>query len=197
MWNYDGTNVNATISYVSLPWDSSVKCMQIYSSNWFYWVSLPTTLNSELFSANVDFTFWWFINATSFSNAHEFLYLENSGSPAPLISFSIRDADVFYEIRPNGDGFLDANLVDNTWCSIIYSYNNSTNTLTIYVNGVFVINKVFNQSYSIWWSSYRSYLARLSNNTLMSNFFLEKNVAWTQQDAQLFHNTFSYLYSIS
>ena len=92
---------------------------------------------------------------------------------------------------------MDLLQVDDTWNSIVYSYKNSTKTLSIYVNGVFAWDKTFSQDYATWGTASSAFLARLNNYTLMSNMVLEKNVAWDSTQAQLFHNTFKSLYGLS
>lgn len=199
MGSYDWTvTSNATVTFESLPWDANVKCAKV-NSNWFsYWISLPNTLCNEILSAQTSFTFSAFVKTTNSST--EMLYL--SSYPAEVY-FGVRVQggqntwDFFFETLWQSWNFYTAWISANTWYNVVFTYDHTTQTKWFYINGVSAGTYTIWTNYTTSSTPISAMLARINSNTLLSNMVLEKGVAWTQQDAENYFNTFKSLYSLS
>jgi hypothetical protein len=193
MWSYDGSVVSATITYETLPWDNTKQCAKVNSSSFDGGIGLSSSINNEILSSNIDFTFWGFVKTTA-GNA-EMLYMEWGNSTG--LNFSERVGNFYIEPFGQGSESYTANLSSNTWYSLIFTYNSTTRTWSFYTNGVLTWTITKSQDYNTWTSPIKAFLARINTDTLMSNMVLEKNVAWDSTTVQSFHDTFKSLYGLS
>jgi hypothetical protein len=199
MWNYDGTNSWANITYSALPWDSSVKYANVLAT-WINWVSLSNTIWLERGTQQTSFTFAWFFKMASVSNWFNW-YTEASGSWA-VTEFGYGEWNSQQSFRLctwNGGWQEDtyaSTLNDDTWYSLVRTYDHTTRTKSYYVNWTLLGSVTASHDYVTSSSPTKSILAR-SYNWWISNCVFETNTVWTAQDVSNFHDTFKSLYWIS
>lgn len=201
MGSYDGTaKSSTTITYEALPWDSNVQCVKVTSSSFSGWISLPTSIYSEFMTQQTNFTFWGFMKRTGLYTY--LLYLEDSSNHTVNISCDNQSHLpwgwwLYLEMSWQSESQLTGSYADGSWHSILWAYDHTTRVKSFYVDWQLAGTVTATTDYTTFGSASIAALARINNNLCMSNMVFETNVAWTQQEADLFHNTFKSLYWIS
>ena len=199
IWNYNGANSWATITYSDLPWDSSIKYANI-SATWINWVTLSNTIWLEWGTQQTSFTFAWFFKLTSASSW--FNRYTEAGAGWAITEFGYGNFDNITGMRlctwnwwfqPN---VYQYPLDSNTWYWLVWTYDHTTRTKSYYVDGVLVWAATASLDYVTTSNLNKSILAR-GYKWGISNCVFETNTAWTAQDVSNFHNAFKSLYWIS
>ena len=197
MWNYNWYVTGGwSVSYVSLPWDSSVKCAQVYSNWWDTWIGLPNTICNQIFAAQTSYSFWGFVKKPSNWDA-ELLYMQSYWGG--WMCCSIRNWKFYFWTDGQSEIYYPSNAVisANTWYSVVFTYNHTTRTKSFYANWTLIGTSTESSDYSTSSNPNKAYLARINSYLLLSNLFLETNKVRDEQEAKLFHDTFKSLYWIS
>ena len=199
MWNYNGTGTGgATITYESLPWNSNVQCVKVNSSSFSAGISLPASIWDEVWQQQTSFTFGWFMKRTGL-----YAYLLYLRAGSDVIGCGCDNQThlpdgwwLLFDLPWQSETQLTGSFADGLWHSILWAYNHNTRTKSFYVDWQLVWTLTASSDYTTSSSGDEAYLARINNNLCMSNMVLETNVAWTQWEATLFHNTFKSLYGL-
>ena len=197
MGNYDGTQTSySTITYEALPWDSNIQCAKVYSNGWDYGISLPNIICNEILTTQTSYSFWGFVKTTSWGA--ELLYMESSWGGIWMCC-SLRDWKFYFWTGGQSEVFYPSNAVfsANTWYSVVFTYNHTTRTKSFYANWTLIGTSTESSDYYTSSTPIKAFLARVNNNSLLSNLFLETNKVRDEQEAELFHNTFKSLYWIN
>lgn len=200
MWNYNGTGTGgATITYESLPWDSNVKCVKVNSGSFNDGIFLPASIWNEVWQQQTSFTFGWFMKRTGLYAYLLFINASNLDVNIACDNQSHLPGGwwLLLQLPWQSQNQLTGSFADGLWHSILWAYNHNTRIKSFYVDGQLVWTLTASNDYTTSSSGDIAFLARINNNLCMSNMVFETNTAWTQQEAEVFHDTFKSLYWIS
>lgn len=200
LWNYDGSVAGSwVITYESLPWDSNVKCAKVYSGWWSDWIWLSSTIWTEWGTAQTSLTFATFMKLTT-SNSDAFLLYAAWNAWWCVTNILYNHQYWLWLWLGNNwenDDNVSYTLNTNTRYSVVWTYDHTTRLKSYYVNWVLVGSVTAQNDYNTNATGTQAFLARVNDNTYLSNAVLETNVVWDITTVQSYHDTFKSLYWIS